>query len=99
MYISTTVQQVMSTCVQKGNDDLPLHLSSGSQHRHGEASPISTLTAQPIIGTERLRTGINDASAGWRSTFDTVHDKYCRFIYMFHHDTDHDTTALCVTFG
>jgi len=43
--------------------------------------------------------GINDAPAGWSSTFDIVHDKYCRFIYMFHHDTDHDTTGLCVTFG
>jgi hypothetical protein len=26
--------------------------------------------AQPMIGTERLRTGINDAPAGWCSTFD-----------------------------
>jgi hypothetical protein len=52
-----------------------------------------------MIGTERLRMRINDAPAGWSSTFDTVHGKYCRFIYMFHHDTDRDTTGLCVTFG
>ena len=43
--------------------------------------------------------GINDTLAGWSSTFDTVHGKYCRFIYMVHHDTDCDTTGLCVTFG
>jgi hypothetical protein len=72
-----------------GNVDLPLRLSSGSQHRHGEVSPISTPTAQPMIGTERLRTGINSAAAGWSSTFDTV--LQC--------NTDHDTTGLCVTFG
>jgi len=41
-----------------------------------------------MIGTERLRTGINNAPAGWSSTFDTVQ---C--------DTDHDTTGLCATFG
>jgi hypothetical protein len=61
--------------------------------------PISTPTAQPMIGTEMLHTGLNHAAAGWSSTFDTVHDKYCRFIYMFHHDTDRDTTGLRVTFG
>jgi len=48
-----------------------------------------TPTAQPMIGTERLRTRINDAPAGWSSTFDTV--LQC--------NTDHDTTGLCVTFG
>jgi hypothetical protein len=72
-----------------GNDDLPFRLSSGSQHRHGEASPISTPTAQPMIGTERLRTGIDSAPADWSSTFDTV--LQC--------NTNHDTTGLCVTFG
>jgi hypothetical protein len=52
-----------------------------------------------MIGTERLRTGINDAQVGWSSTFDAVHGKYCRFIYMFHHDSDRDTTGLYVTSG
>ena len=52
-------------------------------------SLISAPTAQPIIGTERLRTGINSAPAGWSSTCDTV--LQC--------NTDHDTTGLCVTFG
>jgi hypothetical protein len=80
-----------------GNDDLRLHLSSGSPHRHGEASPISTLAAQPMIGKERMRPKINDAPGGWSSTFDTVDGKYCRFIYIFQHDRD--TTGLCVTFG
>jgi len=42
-----------------------------------------------MIATERLRMGINDAPAGWGSTFDTVLE--C--------DTDHNTTELCVTFG
>jgi hypothetical protein len=42
-----------------------------------------------MIGTERLRTRINDAPAHWSSTFDTV--LQC--------NTDHDTTGLCVTFG
>jgi hypothetical protein len=42
-----------------------------------------------MIGTERLRTRINDAPADWSSTFDTV--LQC--------NTDHDTTGLCVTFG
>jgi hypothetical protein len=56
-----------------------------------------TPTAQPMIGTERLHMGINDAPAGWSSTFDTVHGKYCRFIYIFQYD--HDTTGLRVTFG
>jgi hypothetical protein len=42
-----------------------------------------------MIGTERLLTRINDAPAGWSSTFDTVLQR----------DTDHDTTGLCVTFG
>jgi len=71
---SATVQPVMSTCVyRKQRSRLPLRLSSGSQHRHREASPILTQTAQPMIGTERLRTGINDSPAGWSSPFDTVH--------------------------
>jgi hypothetical protein len=56
-------------------------------------------TANPMIGIERLRTGINDGPAGWSSTFNTVNAKYSRFIYMFHPETDHDTTGLCVTFG
>jgi len=42
---SATEQPAMSPCGQEGNDDqLPLRLSSGSQHRHGEASPISIPT-------------------------------------------------------
>jgi len=45
------------------NNDLPLHLLSGSQHCHGAASAVSRLTAQPMIGTERPRTGTNDAPA------------------------------------
>jgi len=52
-----------------------------------------------MIGTKRLRTGINVTPAGWSSTFDTVHGKYCRFIYIFQHDTNHETTGLCVIFG
>jgi hypothetical protein len=77
-----------------------LRLSSGNPYHDGEASPISTLTptAQPMIGTERLRPGINVAPDGCSSTFNTVHGKYCRFIYMYHHDTDRNTTGLCVTF-
>jgi hypothetical protein len=47
----------------KRRSTLPLCLLSGSQHRYGGASPILTLTptptAQPMIGTERLRTRIN----------------------------------------
>jgi len=79
-----------------GNDDCPLRLSSGSPHRHGEASPMSTPTAQHMIGTERLRTRKNDVLAGWSSTFNTVQGKHCRFIYIFQHN--HYTTGLCVTF-
>ena len=56
-----------------------------------------TPTAQLVIGSKRLRTGINVVPAGWSSTFDTVHGKYCRFIYIFQHDQN--TTGLCVTFG
>ena len=48
-----------------------------------------TLTAQPMIKTERLRTRIKDALAGLSSTFDTVYQ--C--------STNHNTTGLCVTFG
>ena len=62
---------------------------SGSQHRHREGFPIlapaqtltQTSTAQPRIGTERLITGINGVPAGWSSTLDTVHGKYCKSIY------------------
>jgi hypothetical protein len=81
----------MSMCVYQGNDSIPLRLSSGSHHRRGEASPIPTPTptAQPMIGTERLRTRINDAPAGWSSTFDPI--LQC--------NTDRDTTGLCVIFG
>jgi len=39
---------------------------------------------------------LNNSPAGGSSTFDTVHGKYCRFIYILQHD--HDTTGLCVTF-
>jgi len=52
-----------------------------------------------MIGTERLCTGIINAPAGWSSTLDTVHSKYCRFLYMVHHEPDRDTIGLCVTFG
>jgi hypothetical protein len=62
---------------------LPLHLSSRSQYRDGEVSPISTLTAQPMIGTERLRTRFKNVPAVWSSTFDTV----------LQSNTDHDTTS------
>jgi len=68
-WTSSTVQHVMSTCVQQGNDHLPLHLSSRNQDRHGDTSPISTPTAQPMIGTERLHMGINDAQARLCVTF------------------------------
>jgi hypothetical protein len=67
---------------------LPLRLSSGSQHRHGEVSPISAPRVQPIIETERLHTGIHNAPAGWSSTFDTV--LQC--------NSDHHTTGESVTF-
>jgi hypothetical protein len=73
----------------KGNDNLLLRLSSGYQYGHGEASPISALTAQSMIVTERLRAGIHSAPAGWSSTFDTV----------LHSTTNHETTGLCVTYG
>jgi len=67
MYISTTVQQVMITCVFEGNNEVPLQLSSRSQHGSAHVTPILTqsLTAHPMIGTERLRMGIKDAPAGW----------------------------------
>ena len=84
---------------RKWRSTLSLRLLSRSQHCHREVSPISTLTAQPMIETERLHTDINDGPPGWSSTFDTAHGKYWSLIYMFHHDTDHDTTGLCVTFG
>jgi hypothetical protein len=42
-----------------------------------------------MIGTERLRTGINSAPAGWCCTFDRV--LQC--------NTYHDTTGQCGTFG
>jgi len=48
---------------KKCRSTLPIGLSSGSQHRHRGVSPISTLTAQPMIGTERLPMGINDVPA------------------------------------
>jgi len=60
----------------KQQSTLVLHLSSGSQYRYGEASPISTPRAQPMIRTERLHTGINDTPAGWNITFNAVHSKY-----------------------
>jgi hypothetical protein len=40
---------------------------------------------------------INDVPAGWSSTFNTVHRKHCRFVYIVQHD--HNTTELCVTFS
>jgi hypothetical protein len=64
-------------------------MSSGSQHRHREASPISILTAQPIIGSERLLTGINDTPAAWSSIFDKVIQRAAA----------HNRTGLCVIFG
>ena len=82
-FLCVTIQLAMSTCVEMGNDNLPLRLLIWSQHRLRETSPISTPTAQPSIGTERLRMGINDDPAHWSSTFNTVHSKYCRFIYIF----------------
>ena len=48
-----------------------------------------TPTAQPMIGTDRLRMEINDAPACWSSTFDTV----------LQSNTNHDATGLCVSFG
>jgi len=48
---------------------LPLSFSSRSQHCHGAASAIFAKTAQPIVLTERLCMGINDASAGRCVTF------------------------------
>ena len=43
--------------------------------------------------------GINNAPAGWSSTLDTVHGKYCWLIYIVQHNTDHDTTGRCFTFA
>ena len=51
-------------------------------------------TAQPMIGTERLRTRINDVPASWSSTFDTFLPRDTD-----NFNSDHDTTGLCVTFG
>jgi hypothetical protein len=84
-----TVQPARSRLVSKGNHDLPLRSSIGSQYRHGEKSPLSTPKVQLMIATERLRRRINDSPAGWSSTFDIVHQ--C--------NTDHDTPGLCVTAG
>jgi len=42
---SATVHQVIGTWVWKENDHLPLHLPSGNQYCHGEASQFSILTA------------------------------------------------------
>jgi hypothetical protein len=83
----------MNTCVSKGNDDLPLRLSSRSQHCHAEASPILTLTAQPMIGTERLHSIINNAPAGCSSAFYTFLPRRTN-----NDNSDHNTTGLCVTF-
>jgi hypothetical protein len=63
------------------------HCTSG--YANFRTTPTPTPTAQPMIGTERLRTRINNVPAGWSSTFDIV--LQC--------NTDHDTTGLCVTFG
>ena len=78
----------------KGNRrlTLPLHLSCASPHRHREVSPVAT--PQPMFGTERLRTGINDTPAARSSTFDT-----CLWCDTDNVNGDHDTTGLCVSFG
>ena len=45
-----------------------------------------------------LHTTFIDTAADCSSTLDTVHGKYCRRIYINHHDTNHNGRGLCVTF-
>jgi len=94
MYISTTVQQVVSNCVYTGHDDHLLCLPSGSPHPHGVVWRISTPTVQPMIWTKRLRTTINDAQAGCSSIFVTFLP--CD---TYNINSAHRTTGLCITFS
>jgi hypothetical protein len=53
-----------------------------------------TLTAQPLIGTDRMETTIKDFPADWSSTFDTLLPQDTNIV-----NGDHDTTGLCITIG
>lgn len=72
-------------------------MSRGSQHHHGEPSPILTPTAEPIIETKGLHMETNNGTAAWSITFDTVHGKSYRSVYMFPESSDRDTIGLCGT--
>jgi hypothetical protein len=95
MPISIPTQAHLRICTHTLDDSSIRHCTTD----YANFNTTPTPTAQPMIGTQRFRTRIYNAPAGWSSSFDTVHGKYCRFKYMFHHDTNHDTTGLCVTFG
>jgi len=61
---SATGQLLMSTCVSKETTiDSSRACVQRNQHPRGEVSPISTATAQPMIGTERLRKRIEWCSS------------------------------------